>query len=118
MEADSATLKLDNQKNGRKAACIHQETNGEQVKCPVRALARRVLHLRENNANGKSILCKVYEEDGERYVCAKDVSASLKVAANLLQYPMTRGIPISSVDTHSLRSGGANALASGIIGIY
>jgi hypothetical protein len=111
MKADSATLKLDNQKNGWKAACIHQETNGEQVKCPVRALARRVLHLRENKANGKTILCKVYKEDGERYVCAKDVSASLKVAANLLQYPMTRGIPINSVDTHSLRSGGANALA-------
>ena len=88
---------------------------GEQVKCPVRALARRVLHLRENKAKGKTILCKVYEEDGERYVCAKDVSASLKVAANLLQYPMTRGIPINSVDTHSLQSGGANA---GIIGIY
>ena len=112
MTADSAALKLDNQKSGWKAACIHQETNGEQVKCPVRALARRVLHLRENKAKGKTILCKVYEEDGERYVCAKDVSASLKVlAANLLQYPMTRGIPINSVDTHSLRSGGANALA-------
>ena len=71
MTADSAALKLDNQKNGWKAACIHQETNGEQVKCPVRALARRVLHLRENKAKGKTILCKVYEEDGERYVCAR-----------------------------------------------
>jgi hypothetical protein len=111
MTADSSTLKLDNQKNGWKAACIHQETNGEQVKCPVRALARQVLHLREHKAKGKTMLCKVYEEDGERYVCAKDVSASLKVAANLLQYPMMRGIPISSVDTHSLRSRGANALA-------
>ena len=57
------------------------------------------------------MLCKVYDEDGERFVCAKDVSASLKIAANLLHYPMMRGIPISSVDTHSLRSGGANALA-------
>jgi hypothetical protein len=111
MAADSATLKLDNQKNGWKAACIHQETNGEQVKCPVRALARRVLHLREHKAKGKTMLCKVYDEDGERFVCAKDVSASLKIAANLLHYPMMRGIPISSVDTHSLRSGGANALA-------
>ena len=33
------------------------------------------------------------------------------MAATILQYPLTRGIPISSVDTHSLRSGGANALA-------
>ena len=111
MKADSATLKLDNQKNGWKAACIHQETNGEHGKCPVRALARRVLHLREHKSSGKTILCKVYKEDVVRYVCAKDVSSSLKIAANLLQYPLMRGIPISSVDTHSLRSGGANTLA-------
>ena len=29
----------------------------------------------------------------------------------MLHYPDTRGIPIERVDTHSLRSGGANALA-------
>jgi len=111
MTADSATLKLDNQKNGWKAACIHQEVNGEHMKCPVRALARRVVHLRQHKASGKTFLCKVYEEEGERYVCAKDISSNLKIAAELLQYPAMRGIPISSVDTHSLRSGGANALA-------
>jgi hypothetical protein len=111
MTADSATLKLDNQKNGWKAACIHQEVNGEHIKCPVRALARRVIHLRQNKADGKTFLCKVYAKGGDRYVCAGDVSAGLKVAASILQYPLTRGIPISSVDTHSLRSGGANALA-------
>ena len=111
MTAESATLKLDNQKNGWKAACIHQEVNGEHVKCPVRALARRVLHLREHKAEKTAFLCKVYEAKKERYVCAGDISRALKVAANLLEYPLNRGIPISSVDTHSLRSGGANALA-------
>jgi len=33
------------------------------------------------------------------------------MAATLLHYPTTRGIPIERIDTHSLRSGGANALA-------
>ena len=33
------------------------------------------------------------------------------MAATLLHYPTTRGIPINRIDTHSLRSGGANALA-------
>ena len=112
MTAESATLKLDNQKNGWKAACIHQEVNGEYVKCPVRALARRVLHLRKHKAPMTTFLCAVFdEEEGEKYVCANDISKALKIAANMLQYPATRGIPISSVDTHSLRSGGANALA-------
>jgi hypothetical protein len=36
---DSATLKLDNQKNGWKGVCVHQEVNGEAIHCPVRALA-------------------------------------------------------------------------------
>ncbi len=111
MTAESATLKLDNQKNGWKSACIHQEANGEEVKCPVRALARRVSHLRKHGATGKTLLCTVYEDKEERYVCGSDISKALKMAAGMLQYQTTRGIPIDRVDTHSLRSGGANALA-------
>ena len=111
MSAESATLKLDNQKNGWKAACIHQEVNGEEVMCPVRALARRVLHLRRGGASAKTLLCTVYEGGEENYVCAGDISRALKAAAVALHYPSRRGIPIKSVDTHSLRSGGANALA-------
>jgi hypothetical protein len=41
----------------------------------------------------------------------KDISKGLKMAATLLQYPAMRGISIARIDTHSLRSGGANALA-------
>jgi hypothetical protein len=33
------------------------------------------------------------------------------MAATILQYPATRGIPIDRINTHSLCSGGANALA-------
>jgi hypothetical protein len=40
----------------------------------------------------------------------KYIRATLKLAAFALEYP-SRGIPIDRVDTHSLRSGGANALA-------
>ncbi len=48
MTAESATLKLDNQKNGWKGVCIHQEANGEAFNCPVQALAHRVIHIRKN----------------------------------------------------------------------
>jgi hypothetical protein len=41
----------------------------------------------------------------------EDISAAVKWAATRLDYPETRGIPISRIDTHSLRSGGACALA-------
>ncbi len=36
--ADGATLKLDNQKNGWKGVCIFHKTNGDIMRCPVRAL--------------------------------------------------------------------------------
>ncbi len=48
---------------------------------------------------------------GTRYdVTGDDISKGLKMAATLLNYPSTRGIPIERIDTHSLCSGGANAL--------
>ena len=40
MRVHSATLKLDNQKNGWKNVCIHQEETGDPYLCPVRALGR------------------------------------------------------------------------------
>jgi hypothetical protein len=40
----------------------------------------------------------------------KDISVALKRAATVLAYPTTKGIPIIQIDTHSLRSRGANAL--------
>ena len=44
-------------------------------------------------------------------VTDNDIRLSLKQAARALQYPEQKGIPIDRVDTHSLRSGGANALS-------
>ena len=40
-----------------------------------------------------------------------EISRALKQAATSLQYPTTKGIPIDRINTHSLRSGGANAIA-------
>ena len=39
------------------------------------------------------------------------MSRALKSAATVLDYPTAKGIPIDRIDTHSLRSGGANALS-------
>ena len=59
----------------------------------------------------KTLLSSFYI-DGIRYdITGEDISKGLKMAAMLLHYPTTQGIPIECIDTHSLRSGGANALA-------
>ena len=110
MTAHSATLKLDNQKNGWRGVCIHQEANGEDVACPVRALGRRYIAIRAHNANPKLPLSLYYTKGVRHDITDKHIRAALKLAASALGYP-ARGFPIDRIDTHSLRSGGANALA-------
>ncbi len=44
-------------------------------------------------------------------VTGNNISKGLKMAAMLLQYPAMRGILITCINTHLLRSGGANTLA-------
>jgi hypothetical protein len=115
MTADSATLRLMNQKNGWKGVCIHQQTNGDPVHCPVRALARRVSHIQQFSANPDTFLSTFFvttkTQQVKRFdVTDNDIRKSIKKAADFLQYPL-RGFPIERIDTHSLRSGGANALA-------
>jgi hypothetical protein len=111
MTAESTTLKFNNQKNGWKGVCIHQEANGEAFNCPVKALVCRVIHIHENGGDHKALLSAFYL-DGVCYnVTGDDVSKGLKMAATLLHCPSLRGMMIEQIDTHSLRSGGVNALA-------
>lgn len=110
MSAHSATLKLDNQKNGWKGVCIHQEHNGEALACPIRALGRRYLHIRSHTSDPSTFLSSYFSQEGHYDVTDRNISAALKMAALVLAYP-SRGFPIDRIDTHSLRSGGANALS-------
>jgi hypothetical protein len=111
LAVEGATLKLDNQKNGWKGVCIYQQHNGEPLRCPVRALARRVIHLQKHNTVGKDYLSAYFVDGARKDITAEDISKHLKLAAGLLHYPTQKGIPIERVDTHSLRGGGANDLA-------
>jgi hypothetical protein len=113
MTADSAAMTLDNQKNGHKNVCIHHETNGDSILCPVRAVGRRFVYIRSRMKGDWSTPIHAYwTEDGQRQDATdNDIRRALKTAATALEYPETRGIPIDRVDTHSLRGGGANALS-------
>jgi hypothetical protein len=111
LTADSATLKLDNQKNGWKGVCVHQEANGDVIHCPVRALARRYSHIRRKTSDLSTFLSAFFVNNSRYDVTDNDMRRSLKQAAQLLNYPSLKGIPIQRIDTHSLRSGGANALS-------
>jgi methyl coenzyme M reductase gamma subunit len=104
-------MKLDNQKNGWKGVCVYHETNGEEFLCPVRALGRRYVHIRKHGGTKTTTLSSYWIEGARADVTAENISRALKLAATELQYPTNKGIPISRINTHSLRSGGANSLA-------
>jgi len=52
-----------------------------------------------------------FDNGNKRYITDKDIRAAVKNAATALDYQNTRGIPLSHINTHSLRIGGACALA-------
>ena len=79
--------------------------------CPIRALGRRVLHIRDNGGTPDTYLSAFRSAGTWQFVTHSHVSTGLKLAAAALDYPSCRGIPIDRIDTHSLRCGGANALA-------
>jgi hypothetical protein len=109
--ADGATMKLDNQKNGWKGVCVYQEANGDPTHCPVRAWGRHYLHLRANGASKKTVILAYFHDGKWLNVTSDHISLALKLAARALEYPTIKGIPIQRINTHSQRSGGANALA-------
>ena len=109
--ADGATMKLDNQKNGWKGVCVYHEANGEEFLCPVRALGRQYIHIWQHGGTPKTMLSLFWSDGARADVTAEHISRALKSAATELQYPTNKGIPISRINTHSLRSGGANALS-------
>ena len=104
-------MKLDNQKNGWKGVCVYQQANGDPIDCPIRALGQRYLPLRSHGATDCTILSAYYYGIKWFDVMAEHISAALKLAARALEYPILKCIPIKRINTHSLRSDGANALA-------
>jgi hypothetical protein len=78
----------------------------------VRALGRRYLHLRHHGATPKTFLSISYNDANKHCdITNEDITVALKRATTVLDYPIAKGIPIERINTHSLRSGGANALS-------
>jgi hypothetical protein len=92
--------------------CVYHETNGDEWHCAVQALTHCYLYLLMMGATATTFLSMYFDSDKTRRdITNEDISRALKVAATLLDYPTAWGIPVDRIDTHSLRSGGANALS-------
>ncbi len=109
--AAGMALKLDNQKNGWKGVSIYHETDRDPTFCPVKAIGQRYIYIRANGGRPKTYLSTYFKQGTKYNVMANHISKGLKMAAAAFDYPSLKGIPIDRIDTHSLCSGGANALA-------
>ena len=90
-----------------KGGCVHYVAlEGQIVACPLKALARRVTHIRVHTSYGTKLLRAYWESVGRGNVTDRDMSFHMKLAAEKLGYP-SRNILLDRIDTHSNRAGGA-----------
>ena len=108
--ADSCTLKITNQKNGRMGQTIHQHSTHKDI-CPIEALARQVNHIITNNGSHENLLCDVWLKDENKWyqITPPDMIKHLREAVTSLKLD-NKGITPDLVGVHSLRAGGAMAL--------
>jgi hypothetical protein len=99
-------LKFSDQKNANRGEKVGHATSGDPIFCPVRALTRRVLHLRRNLAPPHTPIHCYYEQYRGRQlrVPANSINLLLKQAAILLDHN-----PLD-VTIKALRATGAMAL--------
>ena len=67
MSADSAMLKLDNQKNGWKGMCVNHHVNGDPIMCPVWALARQYSNVLLCTKGNYSAYLLMYSDSKQLY---------------------------------------------------
>jgi hypothetical protein len=108
LACDAATLKINNQKNGRMGDTIHQQAINKNC-CPIRALAIRVHDILSNGGTQNTLLCEYHTVHGFCAIESKDIITLVRQTAASL------GLNEFAIDpdllgSHSLRAGGAMAL--------
>ena len=110
LAADSVTMRITNQKNGRMGQTIHHEAV-THPHCPVKAVARRVHHILSHGGNDNSLLCDFKDDVTNKWgsVTASDIITHVRFAVKRLGLHKA-GIDPDMVGAHSLRAGGAMAM--------
>ena len=108
LTATFASLTFKNQKNGVRGEVIGQACSGNLLLCPVRAIARRILHLRSNRAGPLTPLATVYYDGSSRPIKPALITDAIRLAVTFLG-PSLGFLP-TDVTARCLRAAGANAL--------
>ena len=106
IQADSVTLKIINQKNGRMVQTIHHDSFASNL-FPCKALARRIHHILANGGSTESYICeyRVISMDPFAMVTPTDVITNTRFSVYALKLHHS-GINPELVGVHSLRAGG------------
>ena len=107
IQADSATMKISNQKNGQTGQTLHQEYNGASGS--VVSLACRVHHILSNGGTEDQLTCNVHGKDVWVEIHSSEIVGTVRMAAKYLKL-QDRGIGPDLIGAHSLRAGGEMAL--------
>ena len=110
LQARSASLTFTTQKNGVENEVIRLGLSGHVYLCLVRAVGRRVCHLRSNNAPPSTPLARVFTGPGGRTSSIKPlhITSTLRNAVSFIGADL--GFLPSEVSARSLRAAGAMAL--------
>ena len=111
LSATFASLTFDRQKNSVRGKVIGHATSGDLTLCPVRALGRRVLHLRSHNAAPSTPLAGAFTDTGHKLVKPSHITDAIRLAVTYLG-PSLGFLP-GDVSARCLRAAGANALLCG-----
>lgn len=105
--ADSATLKITNQKNGRMGQTLHQQFTGPGG--AVDALAHQVHHILSNGGKKSFLLCDTFHKGKWTSITGPKMVATVRATVHRLHLDK-HGIDKDLVGAHSLRAEGAMAL--------
>ena len=110
LQADSATLKIKNQKNWRMVQIIHHKSFSSDL-CPCKALARRIRHILANGGSTESYIYeyRVTSKDHFSTVTPTDLITSILFSMSALKL-YHAGINPDLVGFHSLRARGDMSL--------
>ena len=106
----SATLRIANQKTGKRNQGIHQETTFTDT-CPIQAIISRVKTILNHDPSPQTCISTYYPRAHPkgRILGAPDISAAIKTAVVTMGLH-AHGLTPNQVSSHSLRAGGAMAM--------
>lgn len=108
LAATFGSLTFDNQKNGVRGEVIGLSTSGDPIVCPVRAIARRIIHLRRVGAPTTTPLARCYHNNKTHKVTSSLITSTLRDSVRFLGHEL--GFLESDISARCLRAAGANAL--------